>query len=179
VFSTFLKFQASVIDTVGGVAGRAKGATWKDRPFYSEAGWKLTVVCRASNRTPYLTQPLVVEGEPTGHLPADPVTQRSGGVAIGESLKRLENHDRGHHVSGDRGTPSSGAEQVLEHVIGEQLVAVVRQERLDASFGNELTTQCCRVEELTAGIAMALHLPILGDRHRNREHRSWISSTVS
>jgi hypothetical protein len=70
-------------------------------------------------------------------------------------------------------------EEVLEHLVGEQLVSVVREERLDAAVGNELATKRRCIEELPVGTAMSLHLTILDDRWSNREHRARLFSTVS
>ena len=35
------------------------------------------------------------------------------------------------------------SEQVLEHLVGEQVMAMIGQEGLDAPIGNQLATQCC------------------------------------
>jgi hypothetical protein len=56
---------------------------------------------------------------------------------------------------------------------------MVGEKRLDASSGHELSAEGCRVEELTIGVAMPLHLPILVDPRANREHRLALFSTVS
>jgi hypothetical protein len=85
-------------------------------------------------------EPLFVEGEAAGHLPADAVGEGPGGVAVGQSLQGLEHHDRGHDVGRDRGAASARREQVGEQLVGEQLLAVVGQECLDASFWDELAT---------------------------------------
>jgi len=58
-------------------------------------------------------------------------------------------------------------------------LAMVGEKRLDASSGHELSAEGCRVEELTIGVAMPLHLPILVDPRANREHRLALFSTVS
>ena len=77
----------------------------------------------------------------------------------------------------DRAAPRG--EEVLEHVVGEEPPTVIGQEGLDAALGNELAAQGRRVEELSIGIAMCLHLPILYDAGSNREHH-WVHfSTVS
>ena len=119
-----------------------------------------------------VVEALVVECQPAGHLPADPVPQRPSRVAVGEPLEGLEDHDRGHHVGGDRRSTTTRGEQVLEHLVGEQIMAVIGQEGLDASIWDELAAQSGRVEQLTVGIAMSLHPPILDDRGSNREHSS-------
>ena len=60
--------------------------------------------------------------------------------------------------------------QVLEHLVGKQIVAVIGQERLDAPFGNQLAAQSGGVEQLRVGFASSLHLPILDDPGSNREY---------
>ena len=115
-------------------------------------------------------EPLVVERQPAGHLPADSVSQRPSGITVGESFEGLENHDRGHHVGRDRRATTTGGEQVLEHRIGKQIVTVIGQERLDTSLGNQLTTKGCGVEQLRVGFAVSLHPPILDHPRAKREH---------
>jgi hypothetical protein len=126
-----------------------------------------------------VVEALVVEGQPAGHLPADPVAQRSSGVAVRKAFEGLEHHDRGHHVGGDRWPPAPGGEEVLEHLVGEQLLAVIGQEGFHAACRNELATQRSSVEQLAVGFATSLHLPILDDAGPNREHQTAIYSTVS
>ena len=115
-----------------------------------------------------VVEALIVEGQTAGHLPADPVGQRPCGVAVRESLEGLEDHDRGNGVGRDRGSPALGEEQVLEHLVGEQLVAMVRQERLDAPLGHELSAERRRVEQFTIEFAEPLHVSILDGRSRIR-----------
>jgi hypothetical protein len=126
-----------------------------------------------------VVEPLIIESQPAGHLPADPVPKRPGGVAVRKAFQGLEDHDRGHHIGGDRWPPTPGREQVLEHLVGEQLVAVIGQKGLDAAIWDELAAQGRRVEKLTVGVAVSLHPPILDDRRLNREYRTAICSTGS
>jgi hypothetical protein len=102
-----------------------------------------------------------------------------GGVSVRESLERLEDHDRGHLIGRDRGASTTRREEILEHLVGEQLVAVIGQEGLHASLGDELATQSCCVEELRVRFAVSLHAAILDDPQPNREHRRVLCSTVS
>jgi hypothetical protein len=122
----------------------------------------------AQPRTPVgedrVVEALLIEGETAGHLPADSVGQRPSGVAVRESLEGLEDHDRGDRVRRDRWSSALGEEQVLEHLVGEQLVAVVSQERFDAPLGHELSTERRRVEQFTIEFAESLHTSILDDR---------------
>jgi hypothetical protein len=115
-------------------------------------------------------EPLVVEGQTAGHLPADPIPQCSSGLPVGEPLECLEDHDRRHHVGRDGGATTTGGEQVFEHRIGEQIVAVIGQERLDASIRDELSAEGRGVEQLRVGFAVSLHPPILDHPGSNREH---------
>jgi hypothetical protein len=59
--------------------------------------------------------------------------------------------------------PSLRGKEVLEHLIGEELVAMVGEKRLDAPIGHELTAQCRRVEQFTVEFAESLHPTILDD----------------
>ncbi len=124
-------------------------------------------------------EPGVVQGQPAGHLPADAVGEGPGGVAIGQTLQGLEHHDRGHDVGRDRRTAAARGEQVFEHLVGEQLLAVVRQEGLDTSFGHELTTQRGSVEQLTVGFASSLHDRSLEGELLQSEHPRADYSAVS
>ena len=124
-------------------------------------------------------EPIGVEGQACGHLPADAVGQRPGGVAVGQSLQGLQHHDGGHDVGRDRGAAPARGEQVFEHGVGEQLLAVVGEERLDRSFWDELTTQGGRVEQFTVGFASSLHARSLALYARDREHPRAICSAVS
>ena len=81
--------------------------------------------------------------------------------------------------AGIDGSTATRGEQVLEHLVGEQVVAVIGQECLDASLWDQLATQCGGVEQLRVGFAPSLHPPILDDPGPNREHQTAICSTVS
>jgi hypothetical protein len=106
----------------------------------------------------------LIEGETTGHLPADPVGQGPGGVAIRKTLEGLQDHDRGDRVGRDRGAAALGKEQVFEHLVGKQFMTMIGQERLDASLRHELSTERRRVKQFTIGFAESLHVTILDDR---------------
>jgi hypothetical protein len=69
--------------------------------------------------------------------------------------------------------------QVFAQLVGEQLLTVIGQERLDASLRDELATQRRRVEQLTVGIASSLHVRSLAVRAPDREHPRAICSAVS
>jgi hypothetical protein len=56
---------------------------------------------------------------------------------------------------------------------------VIGQEGLDTALEHQLSTQSGGIEQLTVGIAVTLHLPILDDRCPNREYLTAIYSTVS
>jgi hypothetical protein len=123
--------------------------------------------------------PLLVEGEAAGHLPADAVGEGPSGVAIGQSLQGLEHHDGGDDVGRDRGTAPARGEQILEQLVREQLMTMVGQERLDACIRDELSAQCCGVEQLTVGFASSLHAWSLAVRARDGEHPRAICSAAS
>ena len=80
--------------------------------------------------------------------------------------------------AGIEGRPALGEEQVLEHLVGEQLVAVVSQERLHASFGHELAAECRRVEQFTVEFAESLHVTILDDQPCKTRHCAPNKSTA-
>ena len=134
---------------------------------------------RAPIREHRVVKARLVEGQPAGHLPADPVGQRPSGLAIRESLEGLEDHDRGHRVGRDRGPTALGGEEVLEHRVGEEVVAMIGEERLDAPLGHESATERRRVEQFTIGFAESLHRSILDDHNRRTRHHEPIYSTVS
>src|SRR5271155_4294404 len=70
----------------------------------------------SGGRPPKFTLPerqAIKKGRPlaSGHLPADPVPERTGRVAIRETFECLEDHDRGHHISRHRrAAPMRGKE---------------------------------------------------------------------
>src|SRR5437867_3038951 len=77
-----------------------------------------------------------------------------------------------------RRAPPRG-EQVFEQLVGEQLLAVVSQERLDASFWDQLAAQGRRIEQLSVGFASSLHVRSVGRRPPNSEHLRANCSAVS
>jgi len=81
--------------------------------------------------------------------------------------------------AGIEGRPRPEVKQVLEHLVGKQIVAVIGQKRLHTPARHQLATQRCRVKKLTIRLAMALHQPILADPPPKREHQPPIKSTVS
>jgi hypothetical protein len=58
-------------------------------------------------------------------------------------------------------------------------LAVVGQEGLHTSFGNELATQRSCVKKLTIGVRAPLHPPILAAHQANREYPRKTFSTGS
>ena len=126
-----------------------------------------------------VVKPGVVQGQTRCHLPADAVAQGPGGVAVGQALEGLEHHHGGDHVRRNRRSPPTRGEQVGEQLIGEQLLAVIGEERLDAALWDELAAEGRRIKQLTIGIAVSLHAQSLAARAPDREHPEAISSAVS
>ncbi len=124
-------------------------------------------------------EPLLVQGQTRCHLPADAVAKRPSGVAIGQALEGLEHHHGGDHVGGNRRSPPTRGEQVGEQLIGEQLLAMIGEERLDAALWDELAAEGRRIKQLTIGIAVSLHAQSLAARAPDREHPEGICSAVS
>jgi hypothetical protein len=122
---------------------------------------------------------LFVKGQSAGHLPADPVSESPCGLAVRESLQGLQHHDRCHRVGWNRGPAAARREEVFEHRVGEEVVAVVGEERLHTSFGHESATQCRRVKQFSIGFAESLHRTILNDNRSRNRYRAPIYSTVS
>ena len=56
---------------------------------------------------------------------------------------------------------------------------MVSENGLDTPLGDQLAAESRGVEELSVGIALSLHPPILDDPAADREHRWAIESTVS
>lgn len=69
--------------------------------------------------------------------------------------------------------------RLSEQLVGEELVAVISQKRLDAALGYQLAAQHRRVEQLPVRVALALHPHSLKNSRPNREHPTADSSTGS
>lgn len=106
-------------------------------------------------------EPLVVQGETAGYLPADPVLEGTGRIAVGQALKGLEHHHGGHYVGRHRRTAPTRREQVGEQLVGEELLPVIGEEALDAALRDEPTAKGSRIQQFTVGIAVSLHAPSL------------------
>lgn len=79
--------------------------------------------------------PRRVDRQPGRHLPGDVLAQRVGGLAIRKALEGLEDHRRRDHIRGHRWAPPTRREQVGEQLVREQLVAMIRQERVHRTIG--------------------------------------------
>src|SRR4029079_16413836 len=100
-------------------------------------------------------------------------------LPVGEPTQALQHHHRGHHRRRYR-TPTPLAEQVGEHLIGEQPVPLPRQEPVDRVLRRRLLTEPSRlVEQITLTFSPPQrHLIILpetrpwaGQRHaKNTSH---------
>jgi len=123
--------------------------------------------------------PGVVQGQTRRHLPADPVAQGPGGVAVGQALEGLEHHHGGDHVGRNRRSPPTRGEQIGEQLIGEQRLPVIGEERLHAALWDELAAEGRRIKQLTVGIAVSLHPQSFDARVPDREHPESICSAVS
>lgn len=104
-------------------------------------------------------------------LPRDVSLQGPARLTVGLAFQRLEHHHRGDHVRGHRRTAPTRAEQVGEHVIGEQAVPVLCEQRVHRTLPQQVTTQRSRVQQLTIRARRTLHPTILFDPRPDRESR--------
>ena len=123
--------------------------------------------------------PGMVKRQATRHLPADVAAQRIRRLAVREALQFLEHQRHRHHVGGHRRPTPPRREQIREVLVSEQIPTMISQERIQRTIGHQLPTQRRGVQQLTVGVALALHSLSLKKSHSNREHRWPISSTVS
>ena len=110
---------------------------------------------RAQPRAPVgehrVVKALVVQGQATGDLPADPIPKGPGRLTVLRPSRACSTMTDATTSPGTDGRPRLDAEQVLEHLIGEQLPAVIGQESLHAALRNELATQGGGVESSRLG----------------------------
>lgn len=90
----------------------------------------------------------------------------------------MEDHHRRYHISRHRRATTAGAEQISEHLIVEQIAAVISEKRVHRVVHHQMAAQTSRVQQLDVRIALALHAPVLFDPHENREHQRANSSTA-
>lgn len=73
---------------------------------------------------------LVGQRQTRSGLPGDVALQRPACLTIRAALEGLEHHHRRHHIGGDRWAATTAREQIGEHLVGEQAVAVLSKERV-------------------------------------------------
>ena len=90
---------------------------------------------------------LIGERQAGGRLPRDVGLQRPAGVAVRAALQGLEHHHCRDHVRRHRRAAPPRREQVREHLVGEQAVTVLGQERVHRPLTEQMAAQRCRVEQ--------------------------------
>ena len=71
-----------------------------------------------------------------------------------------------------RRPPPPRREQIREHLVREQLAAVISQERVHRVLGHQMAAQRRRVQQLNVRVALAQHPPSVPRAHRKREHHT-------
>ena len=112
---------------------------------------------------------LVPDAQAAGDFPRDVGLELAAGVPIGQPFQSLQHHDRGDNVGRHRGPASIGGEQIGEHVIGKQLLAVLGQEGVHRTLLYEMAAERGGIDELAVRPGRTLHPTILRDPGRNRE----------
>jgi len=84
--------------------------------------------------------------QPARGLPAQVKRHRIHGFAIGQPPQSLQRDHTGHHIGRHTGPASTRREQIGEHLIGEQLSPMRRQERKDAARLEKMTRYRLRIQ---------------------------------
>jgi hypothetical protein len=112
---------------------------------------------------------LVPDTQAAGDFPGDVGLELAAGLPVGQPFQSLQHHDRGDHVGRHRGPAPIGGEQIGEHVIREQLLAVLGQEGVHRTLLDEMAAERGGIDELAVRPGRTLHPGILLDPGRNRE----------
>jgi hypothetical protein len=116
-------------------------------------------------------EPAMIEGEPARCLPPQVTAGRLGRFGVGVIVQDLQNQHRRHHARRDRRPAPPRREQIREIGVGEQLTAVLRQEREHAPGRDQMPHQRLRVQQLPVHPLSALHYTIIpGHRTHCRQN---------
>ncbi len=106
---------------------------------------------------------LVGQRETRSCFPGNVGLQCPTRFTIRAALERLEHHHRRDHIGRHRRAPTVRREQIGEHLVGEQAVAVLSEERVHRTFPEQMRTQRGRNIE---------HVAVLADRSGDPVQRS-------
>lgn len=91
----------------------------------------------------------LVAPDSTGVAPAGVVGEALGSFTVGETVEALEHHHHRDHRGRHRATTPLG-EEVVEHLVGEEVVALAVQERVDRVLGQGVLAEAGQVIEQIA-----------------------------
>jgi hypothetical protein len=139
---------------------------------------------RASQPTPPIRQrgrmePLMIQRQPTRHLPPQITPHRLHRITIRQVVQRLQHQHRRRHVGRQARPPGRTREQILEQRRRKHLPAMLGQERENRTRRHQMTDQRGRVHQLTINPRRTLHHPILPTRPHNRPGQHASCSAVS
>ena len=108
-------------------------------------------------------KPRVIDREPARRLPPQIERDRVRRLPIRVAMQRLQHqHGRGDVARQRRPTPPRG-EQVREHLIREQPVAVLGEEREHAPRPQQMPRERRHIQKITRSVITTLHDPSLND----------------
>jgi len=98
--------------------------------------------------------------EPARRFPPQIEGQRLDRLGIRQIVHGLQHDHRGDHLGRDRG-PTTRLEQISEHLLAEQLVAMPGQEREHPTRRQQMPGYRLDIQDLALRINPSLHPPIL------------------
>jgi hypothetical protein len=116
-------------------------------------------------------EPLVVDRQPTGHLPPDVAAQRVHRFGIGPVLQGLQHQHRRDHISRHRRPPPPRREKIGEQPVREHLAPMLGQERVHTARRHQMPHQRSSVQQLPIQIRSTLHPPIIDQTRSQPAHR--------
>jgi len=109
--------------------------------------------------------------QPTGCLPPQIKRDRIDGLAIGQAVQRLQRDHTGHDIGRHTGPTPSTRKQISEHLIGEQLCPMRRQERKNAVRLQKMPRNRLRIQQLTLNIRPTVHTENIAKKHHRQADR--------